>query len=908
MELSDESVKLWAKTSGDGNLAWIPLYIHMRDSSEICSILWESWVPDSVKKRIVKGTSLNEGPTDETTVKRMCGFITAAHDIGKAIPAFQSRRIHNNEALTEFIRNRLLDAGLKFRTDLNDPAAIPHSMASEIILERMGIDRSLAVVTGGHHGVTPTRKEMRLLPDAYPNNLGTSSERWSSVQEELVGYCAKLNKLNLEDIKSVTFDVETQILLTSIVVVSDWIASNERLFPLLNKDRIDSDEYEKRLMNAKRALSLPVKWAVNGISDDKLFSRRFSFDPRPFQKSAEEMARSMKEPGLMVLEAPMGEGKTEAALIAAEILMERFGLGGIMFALPTQATADGLFPRIRRWLESASSNNEGFHTVFLAHGKSKYNQDYRSLKHIDFGTMSEKPQTDVVHNWFTGKRKGILSDFVIGTVDQVLMMGLKHKHTEMRHLGLSGKVVIIDECHAYDAYMGSYLAKTLKWLGAYRVPTILLSATLPPDRRNTLIRSYAEDKIEPCSMMSFSYPCVTVVDGQHVSVKSTERSGRTKSVSIRRITDSDVIPQIVQMSESGGYIGIIVNTVKRAQSLIDGLCKVIPCDEVRLLHSGFTSMDRSIRESDTLKALSSDERKKPPFRMIVVGTQVMEQSMDLDFDVLFTDICPIDLLLQRIGRLHRHENSRPPSMLEPACYVIDRTDGKFESGSEAVYGRYQLYNTRLLLKDRISIPEDIPQLVMAAYSEQGLEPPASFSDDYLDAQREQNDITLDKERRAKAFQISDPDRMKDILGWLENSVTDGDDGEKAMAAVRDGDRSVEVILIQRLGDGLFVLPWVQDHGGSRISKSDELDSDLAFTISGCKVPLPRAITARGTDRVIDQLRKVNEKEIPKLWSSSEWLNGEMFLVLDENLEAEIGDWIVRYDERKGMMIVERWRV
>lgn len=902
--LSDRSKVLWAKASNRGEVKWTPLYIHMIDSAKTCSRLWDSWIPDNVKKRISEGIRVGEDKSDETTARKLCIFVSAAHDVGKAIPAFQGRRIQNNKELTESLRNLLHSFGLVFRTNLNDPGAIPHSMSSEMIVEKAGISRTVAIVVGGHHGLTPTRRDLRLLPDAYPDNTGFDSECWTYVQKELVEFCTKLSGLGSDDIRSITVDPEAQVLLTGIVVVSDWIASNEMLFPLLDKFSVEDNEYEMRLRFAEDSITLPSRWMVTGETQTDLFTTRFPFQPRPFQKAVEDAANSMERPGLMILEAPMGEGKTEAALVAAEIMMGRFGLGGLMFALPTQATADGLFPRIRGWLESASADCPGFHTVFLAHGKSRFNTDYRSLSHIDFGQLPYGGPHDVVHNWFTGKRKGILSDFVIGTVDQVLMMGLKQRHAEMRHLGLAGKVVVIDECHAYDAYMGSYLEKTLKWLGAYGVPTILLSATLPPERRRALLSSYMGGLNKPDEEYADAYPCVTITDGKGITAVTPQRSNRTKKVSIRRLSDDDLVPRIIEMSANGGYVGVIVNTVKRAQMISERLCKLVPVEDVRLLHSGFMSMDRSVNETEVVEALSRVGRREPPFRMIVVGTQVMEQSMDLDFDVMFTDLCPVDLLLQRIGRLHRHDNPRPVAMSEPTCYVIDRTDGRFDQGSEAVYGRYQLYNTRILLSDCIALPDDIPRLVNAAYSVNGLIPPDSISDDYSEALRRQHVATEDKERRARAFQIADPKNLKDLLGWLDNPVVDGDDGEKAMATVRDGDRSVEAVLLQKIGDDLFVLPWVQDYGGMRISKTDAPSPEMAFALAGCKAPLPRTVTSKGADRIIDQLRSIGEKMVPRQLSDSEWLNGDLFLILDGKLEADVGGKTVRYNQKMGMMVVE----
>lgn len=898
--LSETAKSLWAKASQNNKPSWTPLYIHMMDSAAVCSILWKRWLPDSVRTRITIGITNGGRPMDLNLSNNIAAFICGVHDIGKATPAFQSRSL-SNKILTETFHRALSDCNLPFRNDLNDPGAIPHSTASELILEREGFDRSLAVIPGGHHGFTPTKKELRLLPTEYPFNTGFDDDGWRSVQKELVEFCCRICNVSLETLKSIKIDINAQILLTGLSVMSDWIASNEQLFPLTVT--IDEVDYNRRLCSAVADMRIPSRWIAGNITDCMLlFKDRFSFSPRPFQKIALEIASAVSSPGLMIMEAPMGEGKTEAALAVSEMLMHRFGAGGMMFALPTQATADGLFPRIRNWLETSSQHGQSFHTIFLAHGKSRYNMDYNSLDHIGFCGKECSTSRGVIHDWFTGKRKGILSDFVIGTVDQVLMMGLKQKHCEMRHLGLSGKIVIIDECHAYDAYMGSYLSKALEWLGSYGVPTILLSATLPPERRRTLIESYTSCKTIYEMTNDESYPRITYSDGKNVKITTPASSNRSKAVSIVRISNNDLLDRIRDVSSEGGYVGVIVNTVRRAQQLRSKLVEIFQPGEIRLLHSGFTSLDRSLHESEVLESLGSGLRRPPPFRLVVVGTQVMEQSMDLDFDALFTDLCPMDLLLQRIGRLHRHDNDRPASMRVPTCYVIEDDEG-FDPGSEAVYGRYQLYNTHEILPKVINLPDDIPDLVNRAYDPEGVDVPEYVRDDYLASKTIQLDMVKDKERRARIFQIGSPGKMHDLTGWLKDSANDTPDGRRAEATVRDSDRSVEVILIQRIDGALRLLPWVPEYGGRAIRTDTVPPLDVAFTMAGCKVPLPRALVSRDTDRVIDEISNRNSMEIPRCWDQSEWLNGELFVILNERLEADVCGKTVSYDDEKGMMIV-----
>lgn len=219
----------------------------------------------------------------------------------------------------------------------------------------------------------------------------------------------------------------------------------------------------------------------------------------------------------------MGVGKTEAALAGADLLGSRNGCGGLFFGLPTQATSNGIFPRIEEWASKEADAEQMVLGIRLAHGAAEMNDEYRSLFHGTASTDEDDDRESLwVHPWFEGRKQALLADFVIGTIDQLLMAALKQKHVMLRHLGLAGKVVIVDECHAYDAYMNQFLYRALNWLGAYGVPVILLSATLPYAKRTAMIRSYRglqtsvpAEKKEPW-MCSKDYPLLTWTDGRDI--------------------------------------------------------------------------------------------------------------------------------------------------------------------------------------------------------------------------------------------------------------------------------------------------------------------------------------------------------------------------------------------------------
>lgn len=599
---------------------------------------------------------------------------------------------------------------MTLNTQLSSPNRVKHYASSYYILQRTGISPTVAVIVGGHHGISPG--DSLDIIEGYKKNLGLQDNKWIDLQNKFVDYSESISNISHDEITGVSISCTGQALLSGIVIMADWIASNEDLFPLGYKEYYDEKELEKRAETAWKKLELPNRWSPKPLQIQNFFVERFGFEPRPLQSSALEIASSVSNPGIYIIEAPMGEGKTEAALGMSEIIASRFGQTGLYFALPTQATTDGIFVRLMEWLERMDDSPTP-KTINLSHGKSRYNNSFDKIPKL---SISNPEDRIVIHDWMCGRKKGILSDFVSGTVDNVLMAGLKMKHLSMRHLGLCNKVIVIDEVHAYDEYMNSYLEKALQWFGAYGMPVILLSATLPLERKKKLIDSYlvgsgakrnASDNIH-----GTNYPSITYTDCQNVKEVDVSKTKMSMTVTVKKVSNDNLLDKIHEMSLSGGYIGIMVNTVDKAQKIFRDLANRYGENEVRLLHSRFTAIDRSFNETEVKESLGP-KREKPPHRLFVVGTQVLEQSLDLDFDVLFTELCPMDLLLQRIGRLHRHNNPRPVGLEQPICFVIDSKE--LDAGSAWVYGKYHLYNTRLLLPNSIVIPNDISTLVQQAY-------------------------------------------------------------------------------------------------------------------------------------------------------------------------------------------------
>lgn len=925
MVLSSPARSLWGKLALDSNHCWLPLWMHLADTAEIVALLWMHWLPPHTKELVVQGIVVQESLSlaeREMLAEKIVRFLAAAHDCGKASPAFviKAKKVNFADIVDE-ISGKGLPVEVK-----NQALAkrFPHALVGEAILERHGVDRSLADIVGAHHGKPlESKHDLEAAPE-YSSITGIKDGAWKRVQEELVQYA--LHLAGLSSISGITLTVPAQVVLSGLLIMADWLASDATQFPLIPRDYgiMKMKSAKERAEQAWSGLHLPeYKQFASDCPWSQLYEERFGRQPRPVQVHALQVASQMKHPGLMVIEAPMGEGKTEAALAAAEAFARRFGLGGIYFALPTQATSDGIFPRIEKWIEHLHAGVS--RSIFLAHGKSGFNEVYNGIKlhsHL-YDEEDEKHADVVVNDWTQGRKKGLLADFVVGTIDHVLMGGLKMKHLALRHLGLVNKIVILDECHAYDAYMNQYLDLVLSWLGAYDVPVIVLSATLPPHRRQELLAAYQNRHIKKADCIDTEvispYPLISYTDGENIYQDLPEPSGRKRVVHLRQLDEDNLGDTLSELLAEGGCAGIICNTVKKAQSVAQCMEMYFGEDCVRLLHSCFLSFDR-VRKEQELRDLLGPQEDHRPDKLIVVGTQVMEQPLDVDFDVLFTEICPMDLLLQRIGRLHRHnrKKARPSRLQEATCYVMGIQDAlTFDEGSTAVYGEYLLMKTRAFLEQRLILPDNIPRLVQQVYEtgyddeiinrltkEANLVTEADIADvrqQYAIARNQYETCIEKKKNKARTFQIkTSKAQRKNLLGWLNAPQMEDASGKRGEATVRDSGNSLTVLVICKKEDGgLYTLPWLSGHGDERID--DVPDDGLAKAIASCSINLPSYFVQNWQiDKVIDELEQVVIDKNLDSWYASHWLKGELFLVLNEEHEMHLLDRILVYDEKNGL--------
>lgn len=890
--------RLAGKSGADGS--WLPLWMHLRDTAEIMVRLVRERLPEGAKAAI---------GLDDAELARVAWVLGATHDLGKATVAFQGRIAR---ALTAEARARI-EAEATLRPPKAGKWHTSHALASEVILRELGCPESLAAIAGAHHGEPQKDNLDDDIADQleiHPRDYAARGEEatWRGAWEAL--WARAREGAGAGPLPEVP--VPAALLLAGLLTMADWIASNTAYFPLIPVEETgDASAYPGRAEAAWRKLDLPPPWESRwgAAPDAACFAERFGFAPNSLQRAAMEAAHAMEEPGLLVVEAPMGEGKTEAALAAAEILNGKFGSGGLFFGLPTQTTANAIFARLLGWAGKQSA--ETAHAVRLAHGLAMLNDQFQALLPGRAATEEDNPGTGVLaHPWFQGSKQALLADFAIGTVDQLLLAALKQRHLMLRHLGLAGKVVVVDECHAYDAYMSQYLECALAWLGRYRVPTLLLSATLPARRRDAFVRAYqeggaADTPPETVPDDDAAYPVLTWTDGPAVRRRALPPSAAKRAVAHLTLRDDTLADALRERLAQGGCAGVIVNTVRRAQALARSLRAALPDCRVRLLHAQFVLPDREARETELLDNLGKGSTPAKRDRLVVVGTQVLEQSLDIDFDFLATDWCPMDLLLQRMGRLHRHPRERPTPLREPVCATLEGTETPFDAGSLAVYDRWLLWRARALLPATVTLPDAIPTLVRQAYA---WEPDCLAPDaEALAAKNEHENRQKSLRDRADTHRIHDPGhrRFTTLDNWMASDALNSD--AAARAAVRDGDPAIEVLLLARHRDGtLHFLPWLEPAGAAPLDPTRPPDPQTARAIARQRLRLPArfARDSKCAERVIRELERSTADAVAA-WQEAPLLAGELFLILDLNddgtLTAEPDGKPLAYSREEGFL-------
>ncbi len=985
--LSETALSIWAKTNfwhsappEDVGKQWLPLAVHMADSGEVAELIWDKYLSPRQQKLLVEPLARVQGIKEPSRkALALLKLIVGAHDIGKCSPMFLTQ----NTELYERIFKNGDDSLTKYQRAEELRGDNPHSWIGEIAFERWlesrwnpgkaekryvcATAKQLGSIIGAHHGRPVSLPRHDDMADPNLPLVINGDKTWKRTRRELLDWW--MNWTDSQKIicqcEGLVFPTTWQSMVAGITVMADWIASNQELFPLVDwydlyPERLLSPEYHRqRTKAAWEKLHLPPSWQPEMLSQDPdellqtLFALGADAHARPAQVAAVEAAGKMALPGMMIIEEVMGAGKTEAALMAATILAKRAGTSGVLVALPTKATTDAMFTRVLEWAQTSAKS--GF-SLKLQHGNAALNSVYKKIQYgriasagnaVSPGQSSSmgideesghSRQPAVVHRWFS-KKSALLASLVVCTVDHLLFSALRTKHVSLRHLGISDKVIIIDEVHSYDVYTSQFLKRTVQWLGAFGVPVIALSATLTRRAREELFAAYKKgqelkqaakekDKVfEPFDDLVFAakrklqsagngtaaapakeeesdsssqspiYPALSYSDVQGVKVRPLPVLA-TKEIEVEHWKDgAGLVADLQTRLQNGGCALVVRNTVANAQESYETLRAEFG-EDVRLVHSRFTQQDRQDNDEWLVRTFGKPGKSRRPKRAIVVGTQVVEQSLDIDFDVLYSDLAPIDLLFQRMGRVHRHERDiRPLPVAQPRCILMGvpgKQDSKpqVDPGSSYVYDEDVLLRTAAYVLDKEGkgevwrIPEDIGTAVAAVY-EESVVTPGLWSDTLQRTRKNKEDKAHSKTEGA-AIGLLAPPRNTDtasLIDWLGGNNPDGDPDEMGIVGVRDGDSGVEVLLVEQQGEGIAAIP-TDRHPEYREIDLQELPSGaLRERLVRSLVSIPSArlrVKGRGLEEAVDEFVHELEKETRDLgvnWEKDFMLRGQLVVPL-----------------------------
>ncbi|MBC7928616.1 MAG: CRISPR-associated helicase Cas3' [Bryobacteraceae bacterium] len=911
----EDFTSLWAKT-GDKGLTH-PVVCHLLDTAAVCRHLLDCLPPAAVQ-RLQRGLRL-----DATSLRAWVSFLAGAHDTGKAAPPFQFKPKTSALERAQQLGGGVLYANWRDLELLEEP---PHGVVTACtlpeFLQKCGVDEQvageLAAIVGGHHGSIPSPEEIeKLVGSQAQGSRGFFNRRnrapskrnqaaigndptlpqWRAWRTDILAtlatFCGIAGcSLPITDASSgVVIEPAAAVILAGITTMSDWIASDAESFPYAGEN-LDLGAYiadldHKALAALKRTGWLP--WQPH--TEPQEFSQLFKFEPRGLQTLLESRMRDFRgQPALYVVEAPTGEGKTEAALTVAH-WNSVSDMPGTYIGMPTQATGNALYKRLCDYIECWYPDQRI--NVQLVHSAARLDKSFsETICRLDqVYDEEDKPGGAAASEWFVHRKRALLAPWGVGTADQALVGILRKRHQFLRLLGLAGKTVILDEVHAYDSYTSRLVDRLVHWCAILGSPVVVLSATLSQEQRQRLVESYACGLGQSAPKLpEQTYPRLTVYSQDRIEVETFDVAevNRKRRIHIRWIDEAD-IPALL----GRGPTAIIRSSVRRCQTTAQQFADAL------VFHSRFTQEDRERIEQECHLRYGKPKRNDEPPRpaSLLVATQVIEQSLDVDFDVLISDLCPIDLLIQRIGRLWRHDR-KYRGVSEPVLYLIQPTQDEnglpnFGEDIESrpgkgsyqrrVYDRHALLRSWYLLRHRndLILPTEIDSLIEAAYN---------FADrttlEGLNAnEREDWECSLtamdnwQRGLRDLAKQMVIPERDKYCRAWVLTAPQLNDGGKPEEAFTRLVEDSEAVIL---------------NTGSGEIAFDHKPQGDVLRSILRCQVKI-------SNPGLIHELRAEQKKggrtlHQPSSWRQVAYLRDLALLTVP----AQVGPYYITYDCRLGL--------
>ncbi|MBF0555450.1 MAG: CRISPR-associated helicase Cas3' [Nitrospirae bacterium] len=776
------------------------------------------------------------------------------HDIGKFSDTFQNRRPNlleklqgrksgkrytvRHDSLGNLLWSDYLWPSFKERpfTGLSDFAEY-----AEYWQEIFGV---IARAFTGHHGEPP-----RLTG---PNNQRLNASRYFSRDEQTDAeaflrdfWAVLIGNSDIDSDLPSPFQIYESIpkaswFMAGFAVLCDWIGSNSDWFPFYMQPMPITAYWQTRAVaQAEQAIRDAGIGLARARHSADSFSAMFPKikEPAPMQHHVIECLVS-DSPQLFIIEDVTGSGKTEAALLLAQRLMVNGQGHGIFIALPTMATSNAMFDRLVE--EPSPSEVPVYRRLFddctnpfiiLTHSARHLSKTFmpavvESTSNGD-NNYTDSEETTSAHctDWLADNRKkALLADVGVGTLDQALLAILPSRFQSLRLFGLTGHILIVDEVHAYDSYMNKLLQTLLNFHAAMGGSAILLSATLPIHVRQELVNCFARGLgMAPNlpQVASNAYPLATHLsrDSGYTETPVAAFSQRRTSVAVKIVPEANNVEcLLVAEAAKGNCVCWIRNTVHDSLTAYASIRTKISANRIMLFHARFAMGDRLHIEAEVLKCFGKQSGKNERRGKILIATQVVEQSLDLDFDLLISDLAPMDLLIQRAGRLHRHLRDERGNLLPPATeedqreapvFVIHGPLPEDNAGSDwfksafpkasfvyPSHGCLWLTSRLLSKKGVLRMPDDARELIEAAFSEEAddLIPEPLQARDLKAAAKWQADKSLAHINMLKLEQGYEATPNQ----WLEDMIT----------PTRLGDKDTTVRLAR--WDGKKLTPWYVD--------------------------------------------------------------------------------------------------
>lgn len=674
LTLSKRRVKAkepWEKILGKTIPFEYPLVLHLIDSMAVGDALWDNYLSSNQKNFLAErlGITLSE-------TKSLVLYTIGMHDIGKANPYWLSHtlKLNSNHSLfQDFPWKECSDQSDNWRHDL--AGGVYFANHSQIAYPSY-LGSLLIRTTSGHHGHFQDDKVLGMKEDFSTGKL------WVEAQQNIEALILQLSGMQPNMSVQKPSDSVT-LLITGLVVLADWLASNSKYiyavhqnYPTYQNHYVESVKHATNVLK-REGLQKPV-WKEN-LSWGNIFP--LIPNPNPLQETFITHKSIFEQPGILLISAPMGMGKTESSLYAAAQFGKNLKLNGTWVALPTKATTNAMFERMvgvsDKWF------NQSLNTVALMHSSSLIaeaiantptSERISSNQILGDKTATQIYDTESVQDFISSflqeKRQGGLSNLVTSTVDQMINVSIPLKHNMLRWVGLTNKTLILDEVHDFDVYTFGLIKKLVEWCATFQVPVIAMSATLSKKSQQDLFNAYVmnlnprppENKkenfvpAEGINSPGWLYGTVSenkiITTSEAIPEEKNPVMYQTYLTKTKDFTET-VTTICLEENKHNPTILVVCNTVNQATGIYRNLSTnsdiKIP---IMLLHSRMTETQKT----HIIKSMMEKVGKKASHRSphILVATQIVQQSMDIDYDMLITPLAPLPDLLQRVGRVHRH--------------------------------------------------------------------------------------------------------------------------------------------------------------------------------------------------------------------------------------------------------------